>query len=242
MAGRNDFEAIRKIQERLNTAGDDAIASLSSKALGHVKNILKLKKGSDHTAAFHTILQKHEKLDGAVKRMNESLQFLKESQRTMKRDWQALAAADAKHQREALFALLFACEALDDEYIVERTGSESKKLNKIMTGLRKIKNSDPKSCESFSKLLCEFEHSLQKIDSIIGSRAASLDEFDVYSKFSSDLGDLGVRIKTLNENLRFFQDEHTKDDWEQFLRKDLERLKESTETAHTSCEKFISVL
>jgi hypothetical protein len=242
MTGRRDFEAISTVLEKLNTAGDDAITNLSSKALGHVNNILKLKKGSDKTAAFHAILQKHEKLDVAVERTNESMQFLNESQGTLKRDWQAIAIADAKHQREALFALLSACEALDDEDVAERVGSESKKLNKIMAGLKKIKNSDPKSCESFSKLSHEFEQSLQKIDSILGSRDASVDEFDIYSKFSSDLEDLGARNKTLNESLRFFQDEHTKDDWGQFMRNDLERLKESIETSHTSCEKFISLL
>ncbi len=242
MAGRRDFEAIRKIRERLNTAGGDAITNLSSKALGHVNNILKLKKGSDRTAAFHAILQKHEKLEAAVERTKESMQFLNESQGAIKRDWQAIAAEDAKHQREALFALLSSVEALDGDDIANRINSESSKLNKILKNVKKIKNSDPKSCASFSKLSCEFEQSLQKIDSILGSRAPAVDEFEIYSTFSGDLEDLGARIKTLNESLRFFQDEHTKGDWGQFMRKDLERLRESIETSRTSCEKFISAI
>jgi predicted nuclease with TOPRIM domain len=100
------------------------------------------------------------------------------------------------------------------------------------------KNSDPKTCTTFAKHSIEFEQSLRNLDNILGGTECPADESNAYSKFSSELEDLGERIRRLNESLGFFEDEYTKEDWKYFMRQDLERLKESIET----CEKFISVL
>lgn len=240
MAERRDFKAVSEIRGLLNTANDDALVNLSSKALSHVKNILKLKEKTGQTAAYHNIAPKLEKLNTSMEKINESMQFLSESQGTIKNDWQVLKTSDAKRVREALFALLSSCEALDGEDIAGRIKKESQAIDKIKKRMDKIKNSDQKSAVSFEKQSLEFVQSLVNLDNIIGGTSYPADEFEVYSKFSEGLENLVEQLRRLNESLRFFKDEHTKEDWEYFMKKDLERLKESIETSHISCEKFIS--
>ena len=126
MTKGSDFEAIREVRDLLSTAGDAALVTLSSKALVHVKSILKLQEKTGKTAAYHNIAQKHEKLGASMERINESMQFLSESQDRVKRDWQAHMATDAENAKEALFALLSACEALDNEDVARRIKSEAK--------------------------------------------------------------------------------------------------------------------
>lgn len=240
MTERSDFEAIREIKARLSTAGDDAIATLSSKALVHVKDVLKLQEKTGKTVAYHNIAQKYEKLGASMERINESMQFLSESQGRLKPDWQAFMEADAENARGALFELLSACEALDSEDIAGRLNAESRILDKIINGLKKIKNSDPKSCATLAKQAIEFEKSLRNLDNIIGAAEYPGENFDTYSKFSSGLEDLGERIRRMDESLHFSKDEHTKRDWEHFMERDLERLRESIRTSHESSMKLIN--
>lgn len=230
----SDFEAIREIRDLLTTADDAALVTLSSKALVHVKSILKHHEKTSQTVAYHNIAQKHEKLGASMERINESIQFLSESQDRIKRDWQALMATDAENVREALFALLSACESLDTKDIASRLNSEAKTHDKIINGFKKIKNSDPKSRVSFEKQAVEFEKSLRNLDNIIGGTEYPGKNFDTYSKFSRDLEDLGERIRRLEESLHFSKDEYTRRDWEHFMGGDLERLRESIQTSHES--------
>jgi hypothetical protein len=240
MAKGSDFEAIREIKARLSTTCDDAVAALSSKALSHVKNILKSHEKTGQTVAYHNIAQKHEKLDEAVERTNESMQFLNQSQGKLKQDWQAIVAGDAESTREALFALLSVCESLDTEDTALRANTESKTLAKIVNGLKKTKNSDPKSCATFAKGAIEFEKSLIILDSIIAGTEYPGENFDIYSKFSHDLEDLGERNRRLGESLHFLKDEYSKVDWEHFMGRDLEKLKEVIQTSHESSMKLIN--
>lgn len=234
MIERRDFEAIREIRARSNTAKDEAIVNLSARAMTHVKNILRHSQGTDQTTAYHAIAQKYEKLDAALERLNESIQFLSESHGDLKGEWEASMAIDAGSAREALFALLSSCESLDKEDVSRRINSESQTLGKIVNGMEKIKNRDPMSCATFEKLSIEFEQSLMNLDNIFGGTTYPADEFDAYSKFSGDLEDLGERIRRLKESLRFFEDEHTKEDWKYFMELDLKRLRESIKTSYDS--------
>ncbi len=241
MAQKSDFEDIRKIRTRLDAVKDDALVNLSANAMASVKNILHISREDAKTAAYHTVAQKYENLDAALKRLNESMRFLGESQDDLKRDWEVLTAIDASRVRETLFALLISCESLDKNDVSKRVNSESQALDKMVRGMEKIKNNDPKSCEKFAKLSNEFELSLRNIDSIFGGTSYPV-EFDGYSKFSSDLEDLGERIRRLNESLKFFEDEYTREDWKYFMEQDLERLKESLKTSYSSSMQLIDVV
>ena len=240
MTKGSDFEGIREIRDLLTTAGDTALVTLSSKALAHVKDVLKLQEKTGKTVAYHNIAQKHEKLGASMERINESMQFLNESQGRIKRDWQALMAKDAENVRGALFALLSACESLDTKDVASRLNSEAGTLDKIINGFKKIKNSDPKSCVSFEKQVIEFEKSLRNLDNIIGGTEYPGKNFDTYSKFSRDLEDLGERIRRINESLHFSKDEYTRRDWEHFMERDLEGLRESIRTSHESSMTLIN--
>lgn len=241
MAKRRDFENIRKIRTVLNSVKDDVLVNLSANAMASVKNILHVSRGDAKTAAYHTVAQKYENLDAVLQRLNESVRFLGESQGDLKRDWEVLTARDAGRVRGALFALLSCCESLDKDGVAKRVKSESQTLGKIMNEMEKIKNNAPKSCEAFAKLSNEFELSLKNLDSILGGISYPL-EFDDYSKFSSDLEDLGERIRRLNESLNFFEDEHTKGDWKYLMELDWERLKESLKTSYSSSMQLIDVV
>lgn len=241
MAKRNDFEHIRQIRTRLNSVKDDALVNSSAKAMVSVKNVLHVSRGAAQTAAYHTVAQKYENLDAVLQRMNESMRFLGESRGDLKRDWEVLVGRDVGKVREALFALLSSCESLDKDGSAKRVMSESQNLGKIMDEMEKIKNNAPKSCEAFAKLSNEFELSLRNLDSVLGATSYPA-EFDDYSKFSSDLEDLGEQIKRLNESLKFFEDEHTRGDWKHFMELDLNRVKESIKTSYSSSMQLVDVV
>ncbi len=239
---KKNFEDIRQMRTRLKTAKDNALVNLSAMAMTSIKNVLRLSKGSAQTAAYHIIAQKYENLDAALKRLNESMRFLGESQGVLKRDWEVFVAEDADRTRKALFALLSYCESLDKDDVAKRINSESQTLSKIKDDLEKIKNASAKSCEEFAKLSNEFELSLRTFDSILNSTEHSVSEFDAYSKFSSALEDLDERIRRLNESLKFFEDEYTREDWKCFMELDLKMLKKSIRTSYNSSMQLVNVV
>lgn len=237
-----DFENIRQVRARLNAAKDSELASLSTIAMVSVENILQTSGGAARTAAYHTITQKYENLDAALKRMNESMRFLEESQGELKREWEDLWTMDAGKIREALFSLLTCCESLDISGAIKHIKSESLTIGKVVDRIKKIKGSDPKAGRSIAKLSCELEAALRTLDSILGGTLYPATEFDAYSKFSDDLEDFGERSHRLNESLRFFEDIYTREDWKHFMEQDLEQLRGSLETVHDTSIRLADIV
>lgn len=229
-----DFEKIRQVRARLNAAKDGELASLSTVVMISAENILQMSGGADRTAAYHIAIQKYENLDTALKRMNESMRFLEESQGELKREWEALWIIDAGKIRETLFSILTCCESLDRSGAIKGIKSESLTIDKIVGRIEKIKGGDPKAGRSIVKLSCELEASLRTLDSLLGGTLYPATEFDAYSKFSDDLEDFGEQTLRLSESLRFFEDLYIREDWKHFMEQDLERLRGSLKTVHAT--------
>ncbi|MEE8402782.1 MAG: hypothetical protein V3R93_03430, partial [Candidatus Hydrothermarchaeaceae archaeon] len=141
--------------------------------------------------------------------------------------------------REALFDLLSCCESLDKESVFTRAESESKNLDRVMKEIKKVEDSGHKTGIEIAKLSGELELSLRTLDSILGNNVYSAEEFDDYSKFSSELEDLGEKVKRLKESLQFSEDEYTREEWKHFMELDVKRIKDAIKTSHGSSMRLV---